>query len=185
MLYGEKLGALIEPEDICQAGTNNLFCTTELMLKGKAIEKSPSCFIHSEEEDSDDSEDDGVDEEGMVRLMKALGEDGLDEIGRAELEALAESSEDEGEESNDKNVKGMEGSELERSGDEDVQLSDEEDNEEQEAQAEEIAMDEAYFVDEDAIPHQKVEVDNKVCSFNYFDFSFTIRRLHLTKYENQ
>jgi rRNA-processing protein EBP2 len=44
-------------------------------MKGKAVPRSPTP-VHSEEdeegdyEDTDDSEDDGLDEEGMARLMK-------------------------------------------------------------------------------------------------------------------
>ncbi|KAG6818737.1 hypothetical protein H0H93_002266 [Arthromyces matolae] len=45
----------------------------------------------SEEEDSDDE---GVDEEGMERLMKALGDDGLNDFDRAQLD-LAAGDEDE------------------------------------------------------------------------------------------
>ena len=37
---------------------------------------------------------DGVDEEGMARLMELLGNDGLDELGQAQLEAFAAEDED-------------------------------------------------------------------------------------------
>jgi hypothetical protein len=40
----------------------------------------------------------------------------------------------------------------------------ESEDEEEESSDDDIAMDEASSVDEDAIPHQKVEIDNKVCS---------------------
>jgi rRNA-processing protein EBP2 len=37
---------------------------------------------------------DGVDEEGMARLMELLGDDGLDELGQAQLAAFAAEDED-------------------------------------------------------------------------------------------
>ncbi|KDN41741.1 hypothetical protein RSAG8_07272, partial [Rhizoctonia solani AG-8 WAC10335] len=40
------------------------------------------------DEDSEDSEDDGVDDEGMSKLMKLLGNDGLDEIAEQQLSEL-------------------------------------------------------------------------------------------------
>jgi rRNA-processing protein EBP2 len=151
--------------------------------KGKAVPRSPSpAPVHSEEDeegdyqDTDDSEDDGVDEEGMARLMQALGENGLDDMGRVQLEALAagSGSENGGEEGLDgENVIDSEGSEVEGSGADEVgQLSDESSDDQEGEQAEpheshDIAMDDASSVDEDAIPHQKVELDNKVCLRNF------------------
>ena len=37
---------------------------------------------------------DDVDEEGMAHLMELLGDDGLDELGQAQLEAFAAEDED-------------------------------------------------------------------------------------------
>ena len=42
----------------------------------------------NEEESDEEDEDDGVDEEGMQRLMRALGDEGLDEFDVAQLEGL-------------------------------------------------------------------------------------------------
>lgn len=44
----------------------------------------------SSEEDSSDKEDGDVDDEAMTKLLNALGEDGLDEIGKMQLEILEE-----------------------------------------------------------------------------------------------
>ncbi|CAE6458941.1 unnamed protein product [Rhizoctonia solani] len=57
------------------------------------------------DEDSEDSEDEGVDEEGMAKLMKLLGDDGIDDIAEQQLSELGlgedseEDSEDQGEDS--------------------------------------------------------------------------------------
>ena len=138
-----------------------------------------------DDEHSGDSEDeDGVDEEGMARLMKALGEDGLDELGKAQLRALDGADEAESENGHD--------SEVERASELDAEKADEELGGEDESEDEEdiveatatlfdestedgeeedgdiavephdIPMDEASSVDEDAIPRQKIEIDNKV-----------------------
>lgn len=124
-----------------------------------------------EEEDVEDDEDDGVDEEGMKKLMKALGEGGLDDVGQMQLDALEgeeEESEEEGSEDEDK-----EGSEDDE--DEDVEedeissvkigktpVSAEAEDEDDEDQ---IALEDAESVDEDAVPHQKITLDNKVRTF--------------------
>ncbi|KAF8867576.1 eukaryotic rRNA processing protein EBP2-domain-containing protein [Gymnopilus junonius] len=113
----------------------------------------------------------------MARLMELLGEDGLDEFDQAQLQALAGSDNEEEEE------EGESGSEEEGQGAEIEALSDDEDSEEEEGEEddaqnasdaedesegtdngenEEIVLDEVDSVDEDAIPRQKVEIDNKV-----------------------
>ncbi|KAH8113502.1 eukaryotic rRNA processing [Phellopilus nigrolimitatus] len=51
----------------------------------------------SSEDEDDEDEDGGVDEEGMAKLMKALGKDGLDDIGNMQLGVL-EGGEDDSEE---------------------------------------------------------------------------------------
>ena len=156
--------------------------------KGKAIERlSSPASTPSEEgeeeiyEDTDGSEGGGVDEEGMTRLMQALGEDGLDEIGRLQLEALAAGSGSENghKEGSDSEV------EVEGSGDDEVlvvgQLSDESSDEgvrEDELgapeEAHEIVLDDASSVDEDATPHQKIEIENKV-SLQYRSIVFLLQ----------
>jgi rRNA-processing protein EBP2 len=130
--------------------------------RGKIIETIPSLSSAplGSSEDSEDSGDDGVDEEGMARLMEVLGEDGLDELGKVQLEALAGDS---GSEEEVESEAGL-GDQEEDGIDEMGALSDEsseEDNDEDEGQSE-MAIDEAPSVDEDAIPHQKLEVDNEV-----------------------
>ncbi|TFK62571.1 hypothetical protein BDN72DRAFT_931992 [Pluteus cervinus] len=136
-----------------------------------------------DDDDSDDGDDDsdngGVDEEGMKNLIKALGDDGLDELGQAQLQSLAggeDSSEDEGEEedeaggnapasgsggeewdslldSEEEDEEAAEGSE-DRVRDQDVEMNSEDD---------EIPLDELdEDLDEDAVPHQKVVIDNTV-----------------------
>jgi rRNA-processing protein EBP2 len=133
--------------------------TTEKLSKvesrGKTIGRvsAPSSALLGSSEDSEDSGDGGVDEEGMARLMEVLGEDGLDELGKAQLEALAgESGSEEEEESEAGSADQEEEDGIEETG----ALSDEDEG------PPEMAIDEAPSVDEDAIPHQKLEVDNEV-----------------------
>ena len=99
----------------------------------------------------DDDENSGVDDEGLEKLMKALGEDGLDEFDLAQLRMLsgAATGEESEEDTNAESVP------------EDKQSGDGEDEEEEE----EIALDDddVDSVDQDAIPRRKVQVDNKVC----------------------
>ncbi|KAF4617620.1 hypothetical protein D9613_006214 [Agrocybe pediades] len=141
--------------------------------------------VPSESESEDEDEDDeGVDEEGMERLMKLLGEDGLDEFDQAQLEAMAGDSEDDEEVSGDENeeeadseeeeVEGEEedGAEDEEEDEEDEEEEDEEEEDEEEDEEdeeeqgeeddEEIPLDEAEDVDEDVVPRQKLEIDNGV-----------------------
>lgn len=101
-------------------------------------------------EDDASDEDEDVDEEGMAKLMKALGEDGLDDFAQASLRALSGGEEgDSDEEDNDDD-----GEEVED--EEEVDGEGDEDGEE-----EEVPLDEAEEVDEDVVAHQKVEIDNK------------------------
>ena len=133
----------------------------------------------SDHDISDDEEDDGIDEEGMAMLMKALGDDGLDEFGQAQLQSLAgddddspADEEDEGEDDEklgveideEDEISGDEGDEDENEASED---EDENENEEEEEGAEgdedvKVALDEVESVDEDAVPRQKIEIDDKV-----------------------
>ncbi|KAK1231239.1 rRNA-processing protein EBP2 [Marasmius sp. AFHP31] len=115
--------------------------------------------VEDDEQDSDsDSENGGVDEEGMERLMKALGEDGLNEFDQAMLED--DDEDDSGDEEAEEDV---EEDELD---DEDVEkLSDESESEEENQEDEEelVALDdEDVELEPDAVPQQKLEVDNEV-----------------------
>jgi len=119
-------------------------------------------------DDSDASESDqdsGVDEEGLQNLVRALGEDGLDEFDLTQLRMLAgspvdeESGEDDGADPTNES--------------EDIEQADGEEAEEEEG----IALDDEDVdsVDEDAIPRRKVQVDNKVRPFHS-----PTRKLNLT-----
>ena len=101
---------------------------------------------------SESDQDSGVDEEGLENLVRALGEDGLDEFGLAQLRMLAGSPVDE-----------EESDEEEEDADPTTQSEDEEQAGEEEA-GEEIALDDEDVdsVDEDAIPRRKIQVNNEV-----------------------
>ncbi|KZP31617.1 Ebp2-domain-containing protein [Athelia psychrophila] len=107
----------------------------------------------------------------MTRLMQALGEDGLDEFDTAQLQALDEDEEGSGDEDwetdneeggEDSDSGSEEGEDAEDEVPEDLEgpeASDEEDEEEEE----DIALDDIDgSVDEDAVPRQKIEIDNKI-----------------------
>lgn len=153
-----------------------------------------------DEEDSDEDEDEtgGVDEEGMKRLMEALGEDGLDEFDAAQLNALqggdddddseesgSEALEGDGEHSEEEEVEDEEGvlsDESSDEGDEDEAQEEEEaktgkpsksrtllDAEEEEEDVE-VPLDDLSSIDEDVVPKQKVVINNKVRVSLFFLF---------------
>ncbi|THH18364.1 hypothetical protein EW146_g2601 [Bondarzewia mesenterica] len=136
--------------------------SSSLKEKAREVELELSAI----EDDESDSEDSGVDEEGMKKLMKALGDDGLDDFGQAQLQALIEGGdsdeEDENEEDGSENEGVEDDAEEEREENEgaDVGVSDSDDDEE--VEEEEVALDDVESVDEDAVPRQKIEIDNKV-----------------------
>ena len=114
------------------------------------------------ESTDDDDENSGVDDEGLKKLVKALGEDVLDEFDLAQLRMLsgvaaAEDAEDANAESVPEDEEPGDGEEVE---------------EEEKVEEEEIALDDGDVdsVDQDAIPRRKVQVDNKVCLFSLFNF---------------
>lgn len=125
------------------------------------------------ESDEDDDETGGVDEQGMKRLMDLLGDDGLDEFGAAQLDALngadseAESSGSGGDSDSesDSDLGLHDGETVGVSSVDEDAVSDDEDEgwEDEEDEDEEIALDEDdVSVDEDTVPKQKVVIDNKV-----------------------
>lgn len=119
----------------------------------------------SDESLDDDDENSGVDDGGLEKLVKALGEDGLDEFDLAQLRMLSGAAADEdgsdeehGEEAeDDANAENVPEDEERRDG------GDEE-------EGEEIALDgdDVDSVDQDAIPRRKVQVDNTVCLISLF-----------------
>jgi rRNA-processing protein EBP2 len=112
----------------------------------------------ADESTDDDDENSGVDDEGLEKLVKALGEDGLDEFDLAQLRMLSGAAAGE-EAEDDANAESV--PEDEEPGD---------GEEEEEEEGEEIALDDddVDSVDQDAIPRRKVQVDNKVCLFSLF-----------------
>ncbi|KAF9493579.1 Ebp2-domain-containing protein [Pleurotus eryngii] len=129
-----------------------------------------------------DSENGGVDEKGMERLISALGDDGLDEFDRAQLGLVAgsDSEDEDGVADSDIGEEDGEASE-EEVGDEEEGEKDADDSDEGVGEAaggssdreevgadvaddedEEIALDEldGGELDEDVVPKQKVEIDD-------------------------
>ncbi|KAI0043949.1 Ebp2-domain-containing protein [Auriscalpium vulgare] len=161
---------LKSPKEIkVKAAVEKKIVTEKVKGKQKAVVVETEVAVE-EEDEWESEEDSGVDEEGMEKLMKALGEQGLDEFEQAQLRALTGEEDDDdgdsgsGEGSGDEAVEGS-GSEVEG-----VESSEEEDDAEVEDEEDvnledqEVALDEddAISVDEDAVPRQKVEIDNKI-----------------------
>ncbi|KAJ7081867.1 eukaryotic rRNA processing protein EBP2-domain-containing protein [Mycena belliarum] len=105
----------------------------------------------------------------MERLMKALGDDGLDEFEQMQLHVTlgGEGDEDDVDSSDDdftpdKNVEDGSDAEREGSGSASDSADEEEDGDEGEGEEEDIALDDVESVDDDAVPRQKIEIDNTV-----------------------
>jgi rRNA-processing protein EBP2 len=143
-----------------------------------------------ESDDGSDDETDGIDEKGMKRLMELLGDDALDDFTAAQLDALkrendvseessgSDDGDELGSEAEDRN--GEHVSEDEELGESDsVSSNDDSDGNDAEEEMkdekmaspvdeaedeEEIALDghDDISIDEDAVPKQKVVIDNKV-----------------------
>ena len=102
----------------------------------------------------------------MARLIDALGEDGLDDVALQSLNAFYE---DEGDESEDDQSEGVEGvpkviARANADSNESEGSDEDESGDEQDADQDEgaVALDDVSSVDEDAVSHQKITVDNKV-----------------------
>ena len=135
-------------------------------MQGSAEEEEDWEDVSEDEDDSGDEED--VDEDGMNRLMEALGEDGLDDFAQEQLRALEGDEEGDEDEADDDDEDAVSGEEAE----EDVEGqdgSDEDEEAEEAGPSDEMPvpvdeLSEEEMLDEDAIPRQKVEIDNKVRS---------------------
>lgn len=131
--------------------------------KRSQIKEAPSVVekkedeIDAETDESEGSEDDGgIDDEGIERLMKALGDDGLDEFEQAQLEAALGDPEDESEEEDGEDAN----TEEENSDqDEEVEIHDTEGEEEDEQF---IQLEDVEAIVDDAVPFQKVEINNEI-----------------------
>ena len=132
------------------------------------VEAPPPAPVVSDSE-GDESDDGGVDEEGLERLMNALGDEGLDEFEQEQLESVLGGDEDE-----DDEVSSEDGDWVDEglSDDESIGADSEDEDEDGENSADdedevedEIALDDvddSQSVDNDAVPRQKIEIDNHV-----------------------
>jgi rRNA-processing protein EBP2 len=148
--------------------------------------------LSSESKDSD-SDGDDVDEAGIENLMRALGDDGLNDFDHAQLDLVSgnkdgweteEGESDDDVEANipstgdrsDSQVGEGEGEESEDEGedasktDDDKEGGDTAEGEEQTA----LPLDDIESVDEDAVHHQKIEVNNKVREHEYEGYATNI-----------
>ncbi|PBK65813.1 Ebp2-domain-containing protein [Armillaria solidipes] len=105
----------------------------------------------------------------MERLIKALGDEGLDGFDQAQLGALGgdDESDSDGEDENGSDEEDVEGLDQENDSEEDEeeeQEADEDDVEDDEGDGEEddIALEDVEDVDDDVVPRQKIEIDNHV-----------------------
>ncbi|KAH9851738.1 eukaryotic rRNA processing protein EBP2-domain-containing protein [Lenzites betulinus] len=105
----------------------------------------------------------------MEKLMKALGDDGLDEFDLEHLRALTGDEDEEGADEVEGEGESEEGSDAEAQeesyAEEEDSAAEGEDAEAQSGDEAGIPVDELSdeeFLDEDAMPRQKIEIDNKV-----------------------
>jgi len=134
-------------------------------IKADTNSKSVQPALSHESDEFDESHDDdsGVDDEGLDKLMNALGEDGLDEFDLAQLRMLSgpaadeDGSDEEEEDSGDGEEDGADAESAPQDGEPGEGVEEEE-------EGEGIALDDddVDSVDQDAIPRRKVQVDNKV-----------------------
>lgn len=155
--------------------TNDTVSTTKTSV-------NPTQPLSSSEDDDSDSDNEGIDEEGMEMLMKALGDDGLDEFDKAQLDlALGGEGDwetdhkgDGDDEASEEDVEGglSSGEKMDDTHGEDQETDDEEgeklrpvDGNVEQRDEQDIALDDVESVDDDAVPRQKIEIDNEVCIF--------------------
>ncbi len=123
----------------------------------------------SSDDDDEEDEMDGVTEEGMEKLMALLGEEGISDFDRAQLEEMEDNEDDEDEEEDEEDEEVDEdGLPLDDESDDDEEMDDEEEIEEEdqvEGEEQDIALDDLesdLSVDEDAVPVRKVTINNRV-----------------------
>lgn len=116
----------------------------------------------SEKDEDDSEEEDDIDEVGMNRLMELLGEGELDDIAKAQLGMLnGDEDEDEEEKSSEDEEDSDDGEESEGDGKVDEETHKEPMDLVQEG-LEEVDLEDAESVDEDAIVRQKIVTNNEV-----------------------
>ncbi|KAL1760233.1 eukaryotic rRNA processing protein EBP2-domain-containing protein [Schizophyllum commune] len=117
----------------------------------------------SDDDEESDSDDEGVDEEGMERLMKLLGDDGLDEYDQAQLNTMLGGDDESGSEEEGEEEEGEDDSDEEADSDSEEAAAGPSATKPQEADDDAIPLDEVEDeVDEDAVPQRKLEIDNTV-----------------------
>lgn len=119
---------------------------------------------------SQSDQDSGVDEEALQNLVRALGEDGLDEFDLTQLRMLTGSDEEESGEDDDADTTNES---------ENIEQADGEGEQEEEG----IALDDEDVdsVDEDAIPRRKVQVDNKVSPVHFPTHKLILTPMHRSR----
>jgi hypothetical protein len=127
--------------DILSAFSNSCMAKTKLGAAAKAKKATVSKPIVSDDGLDSSDDDGGVDEAGMNRLMELLED-------QSENEDDQEGDDEELEEQN---------------GDEEGEDEDEDEDEDEEEEEEAVALDDASSVDEDAVPRQKIVINNTVC----------------------
>ena len=139
----------------------------------------PALSNHEDESGTSGTEDDD-NEEGLEKLMKALGEHGLNEFDLAQLRTLTGTAASDGEGGEEDDASSDEMDDGEQRGDEE--------DEDASSDGEEIALDDEDVdsVDEDAVPRRKIAIDNKVrlfiVSHSLFHLIYFMDRLHSNAY---
>jgi rRNA-processing protein EBP2 len=136
--------------------------TSKQTLKNAPMAKAKASIVDTSEEPANGdtgSESDDVDEEGMNRLLELLGDDGLDDFAKYQLGLVSKSGDSE---DDSDFVANMEDEE-----DQGEETDDEEGQGEPESTMlealEDVDLEDVSSVDEDAVPRQKILINNAVC----------------------
>jgi rRNA-processing protein EBP2 len=137
--------------------------TSKKSLKNAPVAKADASIVDTGDEESANgdtgSESEDVDEEGMDRLLELLGDDGLDDFAKYQLGLVSKSGDSE----DDSDF-------VEDGEDRDEEIDDENEEEGQEEPEstmlealEDVDLEDVSSVDEDAVPRQKLLINNAVC----------------------
>jgi rRNA-processing protein EBP2 len=137
--------------------------TSKTPLKNTPLAKADASIVDTSDEESANgdtgSESDDVDEEGMNRLLELLGDDGLDDFAKYQLGLVSKSgdSEDDSDFVEDREDQG------EEIDDENEEEGQEEPESTMLEALEDVDLEDVSSVDEDAVPRQKILINNAVC----------------------
>jgi rRNA-processing protein EBP2 len=140
--------------------------TSEKHLKNAPVAKAKASIVDNSDEESANgdtgSEPGDVDEEGMNRLLELLGDDGLDDFAKYQLGLVSKSGDSEDDSDFVANMEDVE-DQGEDSDDENEEQGQKEPESTVLEALEDVDLEDVSSVDEDAVPRQKILINNAVC----------------------